>query len=229
MRNKQYVLIPAGGSGSRMGSHVPKQFIPVVGKPVLVYTIEAFIRANPETEFVLVLPKEHFNTWEVIKKEFLPAQNIKIVEGGATRFNSVKNGLSLLPGTGTVAIHDAVRPFVSKRLIDDCFTAAEKHGCAIAAIEPKDSLFEMKDGQPFSRNRTAYRLAQTPQCFSLKEIKQAFNQPYNAAFTDDASVFEANGGKLHLVEGEYDNFKITTPEDLIIAEYLIKGINTDLL
>lgn len=217
---KRYVLIPAGGTGSRMGANMPKQFLPLAGKPIIVHTIQKFLSAVPDMGITIALPKEYFNEWNSIQEKYLPAANIQITHGGATRFHSIKNGLSLLPDEGVVALHDAVRPFVSKQLIMDCFTSAEKYGSGVAAILPKDSLFKM--GKKIkSKDRNDYRLAQTPQTFLIKQLKKVYNCEYKVSFTDDASVWEAGGKRIHLVEGEYSNFKITTKEDLLAAEMMM--------
>jgi len=217
---KRYVLIPAGGSGNRIGTNTPKQFLPLAGKPVIVHTIRKFLSAVPDIGVTVVLHKDYFTEWEHIRERYLPDVTVQITSGGATRFDSVKNGLTFLPDTGVVAIHDAVRPFVSTRLILDCFASAEKHESGVAAVLPKDSIFKV--GKKIKcKDRNNYRLAQTPQTFLLKKLKKVFNHKYKTTFTDDAAVWEAGGEKIFLVEGEYSNFKITTKEDLLTAEIMM--------
>lgn len=233
---KRYVLIPAGGAGNRMGMTVPKQFLPLAGKPVLVHTIQKFLSAVPDIDVTVVLPAAYFSVWEKIKEQYFPTLSIQTAEGGTTRFDSVKNGLQLLRGSGVVAIHDAVRPFASVELIRNCFASAEKYGSGVAAVLPKDSILKTgsrkkkksadnesknKMLQGRSKDRNNYRLAQTPQTFLLKKIKAAYECKYNPSFTDDASIWEAAGERIFLTEGEYSNFKITTQEDLLAAEAML--------
>ncbi len=217
---KRYVLIPAGGTGSRMGANMPKQFLPLAGRPVIVHTIQKFLSAVPDIGIVVALPKEYFTVWEHIKEQYFPVVDVQITNGGVTRFDSVKNGLNLLPDTGVVALHDAVRPFVSKQLIMDCFTSAEKNGSGVAAVLPKDSIFKIGK-KVKSKDRNEYRLAQTPQTFLINQLKKVYHRKYKTSFTDDAAVWEAGGEKIYLVEGEYSNFKLTTKEDLLAAEMMM--------
>lgn len=219
-----YVIIAAGGSGSRFNSDLPKQFVELQGVPILMRTIDVFKRAIPKIEVILVLPGEHVYLWDHLRKkhEFEPRHTV--VTGGDTRFNSVKNGLSLIESAeGLVAIHDGVRPLVSKELIKSVFNAAEEEGNAVPVINVNDSLRKVDGTQNTPVNRNDFRIVQTPQCFELEIIKKSFNQPYSPGFTDEASVVESIGETIHLIQGEASNIKITTPSDLLIAESFFKG------
>ena len=219
-----YVIIAAGGSGSRFNSDLPKQFVELQGVPILMRTIDVFKRAIPKIEVILVLPGEHVYLWDHLRKkhEFEPRHTV--VTGGDTRFNSVKNGLSLIESAeGLVAIHDGVRPLVSKELIKSVFNAAEEEGNAVPVINVNDSLRKVDGTQNTPVNRNDFRIVQTPQCFELEIIKKSFNQAYSPGFTDEASVVESIGETIHLIQGEASNIKITTPSDLLIAESFFKG------
>jgi 2-C-methyl-D-erythritol 4-phosphate cytidylyltransferase len=216
---KQSVIIVAGGKGSRMGSETPKQFLPLKGEPILFRTIRCFQLALPEADIVLVLPKAEMARWQVMAFD-TPFQSIKTVAGGAQRFDSVKAGLELVR-EGVVGIHDAVRPLVSQKCIQNAFKLAAEKGSAIPVVALKDSLREIKGEQSFAKNRADFCLVQTPQCFEVTKLKEAYQQNYQSNFTDDASVFEAAGNTIKLVAGNTENIKITTPEDLVIAEALL--------
>ncbi len=222
-----YALIVAGGSGSRMGSALPKQFIDLGGRPVLVHTLEKFLAYSPAIQVILVLPETDFARWEEVKARFpftqSPNHSITTVPGGATRFQSVRNGLNVLSGEGLVAIHDAVRPLVSVEVIRRSFEAAAQFGSGVVTVPAKDSVRQVSEnGSSVALDRASLRLVQTPQTFRLDLIKKAFEQPESPRFTDDASVAEAAGFPIHLVEGSYENLKITTPEDLVVAEALLR-------
>ena len=221
MPSKEYAIIVAGGSGTRMKSDLPKQFLLVNGKPVLMHTIEAFIDYSPELEMVLVLPQKDFNTWNTLCKDHEFNIPLHIVAGGKTRFQSVKNGLSAIGDEGIVAIHDGVRPIVEKEIIAASFNIARLHGSAIAAVRLKETIRVTDKDQTKTVDRSKYRLIQTPQTFQVKIIKGAYQKPESPAFTDDASVVEKMGYKISLFEGSYRNIKITTPEDIKIAEALL--------
>lgn len=221
---QQFVIIVAGGSGTRMGSDVPKQFLKLADKPVLMHTLQKFYDFNSEISILLVLPQNQIEYWKQLVKEYNFLIEHTIVTGGETRFHSVKNGLHSISQTeGIVAIHDGVRPMVSLQTIKNCFTTTAKLGNATPAIALQDSLRIIDGGNSKSVSRSDYKLVQTPQCFSLALIKKAFLLDYTANFTDDASVFEADGGKINLVEGNVENTKITTPFDLKLAENYIKS------
>ncbi len=226
LRLNHYAIIVAGGSGSRMGSAVPKQFLELGGKPVLLWTLEKFLAFSPDIQFVLVLPQADFFRWEALQSRItqVPTSKIILIPGGATRFQSVRNGLDSIPGSdGLVAIHDAVRPLVSVDVIRRSFEAAAQFGSGVAAVPAKDSVRQiLEKDKTIALDRATLRLVQTPQTFQLSLIKKAFEQPESPLFTDDASVAEAAGFAVHLVEGAYENLKITTPEDLVVAEALLR-------
>ncbi|WP_428653627.1 2-C-methyl-D-erythritol 4-phosphate cytidylyltransferase [Runella sp.] len=216
----KFAIIVAGGNGTRMGSKTPKQFIPVAGKPILMQTIEKFIAYDFSLQILLVLPANEMKAWYALcdKYQFYPA--IVTVSGGNSRFQSVKNGLKRISAKeGLVAVHDGVRPFVSPRIIAESFEVAAQKGTAITAVSLKDSIrFLDADGTNQSVDRAAYRLVQTPQTFRLDWMRAAFDTPEQPFFTDCASVLEYAGHPITLIEGGYENIKITTPEDLLWAE-----------
>ena len=194
------------------------------GVPILMRTIDVFKRAIPKIEVILVLPGEHVYLWDHLRKKHEFELQHAVVTGGDTRFNSVKNGLSLIESEeGLVAIHDGVRPLVSKELIKSVFNAAEEDGNAVPVINVNDSLRKVDGTQNTPVNRDDFRIVQTPQCFELEIIKKSFNQAYSSGFTDEASVVESIGETIHLIQGEASNIKITTPSDLLIAESFFKG------
>jgi 2-C-methyl-D-erythritol 4-phosphate cytidylyltransferase len=218
---KRFVIIVAGGSGERMKSPLPKQFIEIKGKPVLMHTIETFYGFDNSISIVVVLPADQIGYWKdvCIKGDFSIPHDL--VAGGETRFGSVKNGLDVIPDNVLVAIHDGVRPFVNSETIGRCFCEAEKYGNAIPCISVNDTVRRVDNYNSFIIDRLNLRLIQTPQVFLSGLIKESFNQPYLPDFTDDASVFEKSGGNVHLVEGNRENIKITDPFDLFLAEFLI--------
>ncbi|WP_456458709.1 2-C-methyl-D-erythritol 4-phosphate cytidylyltransferase [Reichenbachiella sp.] len=219
---KNYAVIVAGGSGSRMQASQPKQFLELDGKPILMHTLEAFANCRLDMHIILVLPADHIDTWQKLVSllQFKTAHQITL--GGTTRFDSVQNGLNEIKGNGIVAIHDGARPLVSSDIIHRTVDQAKKSGNGIAAVQVKDSIRQIKDGQSQAVDRNQFYSVQTPQTFDVDLIKKAFNQSQSNQFTDDASVIEAFGEKVNLVEGSYDNLKITTPEDLIIADSILK-------
>lgn len=221
--NRRSVIIVAGGKGLRMGSDLPKQFIPVAGKPVLMRTIEAFHSYDSNIDIILVLPYSHHVYWKELCANYHFGIPHTIAMGGETRFHSVKNGLGLING-GIVAIQDGVRPFASKEMIARCFDAAKRYHAVIPVIDSTDSLREMIDGTK-SRiiDRSGIRLVQTPQVFHTDILKKAYETEFKDTFTDDASVVEAMGIDVHLVKGEVTNIKITTPLDLKIGELIVRG------
>ncbi len=220
--NKAAVLV-AGGKGMRMGTSLPKQYLPLAGKPVLMHTLEKFFSADSSLLLVLVLPQEDFDYWRTLCATYdfvLPHQ---LVAGGASRFQSVKNGLMALPfQDGLVAIHDGVRPFVSENVIQSSFERAAEKGSAIPVVALKDSLRKVGTaGESSFQDRTHFRLVQTPQTFQLKPLLQAFAVEELAIFTDDATVYEHQGWEITLIEGNPENIKLTTPEDLAFAEFFL--------
>ena len=215
-------LIVAGGSGLRMGTGIPKQFLPLNGKPVLMHTIEKFYSAGIFDQIIVVLPHSEIGHWEKLKAELSFSVPQSIVAGGTSRYESVKNGLKTITSAeGRIAIHDGVRPLVSVELIRKCMAELDNFSNAIPAIPIVDTLRRIDDGESEVIDRNTLRAIQTPQCFHLELIRKAYENPENNT-TDDASVFEQAGNSIHLVEGEKSNLKITVLTDLILAEALIR-------
>ena len=212
-----FAVIVAGGKGLRMGGDVPKQFLPIDGKPILMHTIEAFRRAIDGIMIVLVLPAEQQDYWRMLCEEHVFHSPEMIANGGETRFHSVRNGLSLLPddADAVVGVHDGVRPFVSAETIQRCYNAAAEGKTVVPVVPVVETVRQiLSDGRSITRPRDEYRLVQTPQTFPLALLKEAYRQPFSEAFTDDASVVEALGKEITMVEGNRENIKITTPSDL---------------
>jgi 2-C-methyl-D-erythritol 4-phosphate cytidylyltransferase len=228
MNQNRHALIVAGGSGTRMGSEIPKQFIELLGKPIIMHTISAFYNSSPSPNIVLVLPQNEHLRWSELCKVHSFHVPHSLISGGETRFHSVKNGLASIEGDGLVAIHDGVRPLASKNLIEKCFVEALKNGNAIPAIKPHETIRLGTHTQSRVENRELCWLVQTPQVFKLAEIKSCYNTNYNSSFTDDASVAEWQGKEIFIVDGEKENIKITTPLDMIIATAIMGsgGITT---
>ena len=217
------VIIVAGGSGRRMGGALPKQFMMLDNEPILARSINRIHEALPAAEIVVVLPEEHVELWKNIAARFDVARH-KIALGGKERFHSVKNGLAALSeGVRTIAIHDAVRPLASKKLIIKLLLAAEKSVAVIPAVAPIDSYRTVEGDDSRIIDRSTLRMVQTPQVFHAEALRAAYEQPFSSTFTDDASVMEAAGHKVTLVEGERENIKITTPSDMLIAEAIINA------
>ena len=220
---KKYVIIVAGGSGQRMKSILPKQFIDLAGKPILMHTIHKFYTYDADIALILVLPVDHIPLWKDLCERFQFSIPHQITTGGETRFHSVKNGLALAGEEGLVAIHDGVRPLISHDTIDRCFLGAAQWGNAIPCIPVHESVREeQKEGNKII-DRSKLKLIQTPQVFKIHLIKKAFEQPFDPCFTDDASVLERFGEKIHLVEGNRENIKVTEPVDLIFAEGVLSS------
>ncbi|MEI6694525.1 MAG: 2-C-methyl-D-erythritol 4-phosphate cytidylyltransferase [Bacteroidota bacterium] len=215
------VIIVAGGLGTRMNSAIPKQFLEILGKPILFHTIEKFYFFDQTLNIIIVLPQEHIIRWNELVEKFNFTIPLCIVTGGKTRFDSVKNGLEMIE-KGIVAIHDAVRPLVSTATIKTAFVAAKDKGNAIPSISANDSLRIIDSNGNKQLDRTQVRIIQTPQCFEVGMIKKAYLQKYDENFTDDASVLEKSGIKIHLVEGNPENIKITNAFDLKIAEAFLQ-------
>jgi 2-C-methyl-D-erythritol 4-phosphate cytidylyltransferase len=218
----KYVVITAGGTGTRMGSQIPKQFLEIKGLPVLMHSIKAFLDYSEDLVIILVLPEAEFDTWQSLCKEHSFTFDHILCGGGDTRFQSVKNGLEHVANDGLVAVHDAVRPLVTSKLVERCFADADKNGNAVPVIPVKDSMREVLGEENHPADRNAFRLVQTPQVFDANTLKKAFEQAYRSSFTDEANVVEAMGVKINLVDGEASNIKITTPEDLVVAEELLR-------
>ena len=215
-----YVIIVAGGKGLRMGTDIPKQFLPIGGKPVLMRTLERFREYSEALQIILVLPKAQQDYWYQLCEEYHFNVEYMLADGGETRFHSVQNGLALVPDDahGVVGVHDGVRPFPSVDVIHNCYETARSAKAVIPVVPVVETLRHITEG---TKPRGDYRLVQTPQCFDIQLLKAANEQPYNDGFTDDASVVEAFGFDITLVEGNRENIKITTPYDLKIAEVLL--------
>ncbi|RKR83425.1 2-C-methyl-D-erythritol 4-phosphate cytidylyltransferase [Mucilaginibacter gracilis] len=219
-----YAIIVAGGSGSRMQSALPKQFLLLNGKPVLMYTVEAFYKSNSRPSIIIVLPKDYHQYWLELCKDHDFRIPHHLVNGGDTRFQSVKNGLALIDNPDAViAVHDAVRPLTQVTAIDNAFTYAQQHGNAIVAVKSRDSIRQLKNGISAALIRNEIYLVQTPQTFQSGLLRRAYQQPYRDDFTDDASVVECLGININIIEGSYTNLKITFPEDIAIAEMLLSN------
>ena len=217
-----YAIIVAGGSGSRMNSNIPKQFLLLNGKPVIMHTIEAFYRSSYRPSIILVLNPETFEQWSELCVQYHFEIPVTTVAGGANRFDSVKNGLRLINGEGLIAIHDAVRPVISEDLISRSFAEAEQSGSAVPAIRSKDSVRKGTKESSQALNRDEIFMVQTPQTFRSEILRKAYEQPFEDSFTDDASVVERSGVQIRLIEGDTQNIKITFPQDLLLAEYFLK-------
>jgi 2-C-methyl-D-erythritol 4-phosphate cytidylyltransferase len=217
---KKQVIIVAGGKGLRMGGELPKQFLPIKGKPVLMRTIEVFYNYDPFLKIIVVLPHEQQDYWTQLCLDYNFCIPFYVVDGGDTRFQSVKNGLALVDDDGLVGIHDGVRPFVSPEVIARCFDEAATKEAVVPVIEMVETVRHLTDNGSKTVNRDEYKLVQTPQVFIVSLIKRAYAQGYTSAFTDDASVVEALGVQVSLVQGNRENIKITTPYDIKVANSL---------
>jgi 2-C-methyl-D-erythritol 4-phosphate cytidylyltransferase len=217
---ERFVIIVAGGSGVRMHSNIPKQFLMLKGIPVLMHSIQTFYNYCKDISIIVVLPKNNISLWDKLCKRHKFSIPHQITIGGKTRFHSVKNGLKLISNDGIVGIHDAARPLVSINTISNCFHSAFINRCAVPCITLNDSarFIDGKNSKPL--NRDNIRIIQTPQCFWASELQHAYMVRYSKNFTDDATVFEKSGGKVILVDGNRENIKITTQEDLTIAGIL---------
>ena len=225
-----YIIIVAGGKGLRMGGDIPKQFLPIGGRPILMRTLERFREYSSTLQIILVLPKDQQDYWLQLCKEYDFKVDYQMTDGGETRFHSVQHGLALIPddAEGVVGVHDGVRPFPSIEVIRNCYETAREKKAVIPVIPVVETVRKLASigtigtipSQTVPRND--YRLVQTPQTFDIQLLKAANRQPYNDNFTDDASVVEAFGQEITLVEGNRENIKITTPYDIVVAEALIK-------
>lgn len=220
------VIIVAGGSGARMGAVVPKQFLPLAGKPILVHTLERFIEALPDAKITIALPASETDRWTVIAESYGLGNTHSVCAGGATRFESVKNALAAIGHSDLIAIHDGVRPLVSSQLIHRACTAAEIYGAVVPAIEPEDSFRCITpDGSSSPLDRSVLRAVQTPQVFRAELLMAAYQNEYDPRFTDDASVVQQAGFPVTLCEGDPMNIKITTPMHLLLARTIIESSN----
>jgi len=219
---QKYVIIVAGGSGTRMGNDIPKQFLLVAGKPVLMHTIECFYKYDNKINIVLVLPKSQQTYWSVLAKKYKFNINHTIVDGGNERFHSVLNGLGAIKtDNAVIGIHDGVRPLVSIETIARTYNTAIEAGSAIPVIDVTESIRVVEGNISKAVDRSKYKMVQTPQVFKSEILFAAYKQPYLAQFTDDAGVVERAGNSINLVEGNVENIKITRPMDLIIAQALL--------
>ena len=223
---KKYIIVVAGGKGLRMGGDVPKQFQTIGGRPVLMVTLERLHSIDPSMQLILVLPAEQFEYWKELCRQYDFAVPLLLTNGGATRFHSVQNGLAQVDDIdeALVGVHDGVRPFVSQKVVDDCFREAWIHGAAIPMTDVHDSLRHIvgADGVTEVVPRDRYRLVQTPQVFKLSVLRKAYEQRFVESFTDDASVVEASGMRVVAVEGNRENIKLTTPFDMMVATTLME-------
>ena len=222
MNYREYALIVAGGKGTRIKSDVPKQFLELNGLPVLMHAIAAFYRYSENIHVIVVIPEDDFAVWENLCAKHSFQRTVVLQKGGDTRFQSVKNGLAQISGDGLVAIHDGVRPLVNEDIIGASFRLAAVHKSAVASVRLKESIRITDQVTTRSADRSRFRLIQTPQTFQVELIKKAYESKEDPSLTDDASVAERAGHLISLFEGSYENIKITTPEDLIIAEALLK-------
>lgn len=208
-----------------MGADLPKQFVPVAGKPVLMHTLLRLAQAVPEAQLVLALPYAYQTYWEQLCRQYAFEVKHRLVHGGQTRFHSVRNALDLIPDVaGVVGVHDGVRPFVSQEVVRNCLQEAWTERAVVPVVPVVDTLRKLTDqGDSRMVCRDAYYLVQTPQAFRIEVLKRAYDQPYSEVFTDDASVVEAMGVRINLVKGNYENIKLTTPNDLKYAEFLCQA------
>ena len=223
---KKYIIVVAGGKGMRMGGEKPKQFQLLGNSPVVMVTLERLHMMAPDVELIMVLPAEHFELWDELCTKYEFAVPVKLAKGGSTRFHSVQNGLALIEDfeDAVVGVHDGVRPFVSQKVVEECFREAWIHGAAIPMIDLQDSLRHIVgvNGVTEVVPRDRYRLVQTPQVFRLPLLRKAYEQRFIESFTDDASVVEALGEHVAGVEGNRENIKLTTPFDLMVAKTLLE-------
>ena len=217
---KKHIIIVAGGKGLRMGGDIPKQFLPICGKPVLMRTLEAFHAYDASMRLILVLPVSQQAYWKQLCEEYQFDLVHEIANGGETRFHSVKNGLALVKEDGLVGVHDGVRPFVSQEVISRCYEEAVSLKAVIPVIGVVETVRHLTEEGSETVPRDQYKLVQTPQVFDVALLRRAYQQEYTDLFTDDASVVEALGEKVYLVEGNRENIKLTTPFDLKLAELL---------
>lgn len=221
MSKQKYVIIVAGGSGKRMGSEVPKQFIEVAGMPVLMHTIQRFYDFDNSVKIVVVLPEDQHALWGDLIHRYGFKIYHQVTKGGKERFDSVKNGLSVINEESLIAVHDGVRPLVSPETIQRCFNEAESKDAAIPVMPAVESIRMETEAGSIAVDRSKYFMVQTPQVFESEVLKKAYSQSFSNTFTDDASVVESLGYKIAMVEGNSENIKVTRPLDLVIAEALL--------
>jgi len=221
-KTEKYCIIVAGGKGLRMASRTPKQFLLLSGKPVLFWSISMFLFYDPSIKVILVLPEEYISGWTALSNKYNLSGVLTIIQGGESRYHSVKNGVNKLPDTGLVAIHDGVRPLVSQKLISRCFDLATKKGNAIPYTLIQDTMRHLKGSKNISVDRNKYVRIQTPQVIDIETLKKAFSKPWNKNFTDESRMLESIGVPICLVEGEEENIKITNKNDLLLASHYMK-------
>lgn len=221
---KYYAIIVAGGKGTRLGGGIPKQFRLLNGRPMLMYTIDAFFGARRDINVIVVLPEEHIGYWQSLCDEYGFNPKYSIAKGGGSRWESVRNGLALVAESGIVAVHDGARPLVSPALINTAFDTAERFGSAVPAVAPVDSMRIIdKDGNSRILDRDCCRCIQTPQVFRSEILVDAYRLPFSECYTDDASVVESAGGTIKLIDGEKNNIKVTALQDISLAEIILNG------
>ncbi len=221
---KRFAIITAGGIGARMHSEIPKQFLKLSDLPILMHTLKKFYDFDNSLQIILSLPADYFDYWNNLCAKYRFDINHRIVAGGTTRFHSIKNALKTINETGIVAVHDGVRPLVSSDTIKRTFEKAQQSDNAVASCDIVFSIRKVENNTNYAVNRNAYKEIQTPQTFDVKALQEAYDLEFKEEFTDDASVFEAAGHQIHLVKGNKENIKITSSEDLIIAEALLNRI-----
>ena len=221
MTHHKYIIVVAGGRGTRMGGDVPKQFLPLAGKIVLMHTLDCMAVAEPEAHLILALPHDQQDEWQRLCREYGYERMHTVVDGGDTRFHTVSNALSLVPQGALVAIHDGVRPLVSARVVREAFATAMKCGAAIPVMPVVESLRCVDGDTSHAVERSVYRAVQTPQVFDSTRLKAAYSVAYRPEFTDDASVYEAAGHVVTLIEGNRENIKITIPQDIALAQLIL--------
>lgn len=222
---KRTVIIVAGGSGSRFGAELPKQYVELGGIPIFIRSIQRFLEVYPAIHIILVVPAESHAQARGFLASYSLAERVQTTDGGASRYHSVKRGLALADRTGVIAVHDAVRPLVSKKVIKDCFDTSTAEGSAIPVLSMENSIRKITSDGNEALDRSAYRIVQTPQCFQAEWIHEAYDQQKKASFTDDASVVESANFPIFLVEGNKENIKITTPTDLLVANAFLTLID----
>lgn len=221
MNPTEYAIVVAGGKGTRIKSSLPKQFLELNGVPILIHTLNAFVRYSRQIKIILVLPEDDIKTWEQLATKHQFTTPITLQSGGETRFQSVRRGLQKIEGNGLVAIHDGVRPLISEDIIGASFRLAAVHQSAVAAVRLKESIRMTDQDNTKAVDRLRFRIIQTPQTFDVALIKKAYEIKEDLSLTDDASVAERAGHVISLFEGSYENIKITTPEDLVVAAALL--------
>lgn len=215
------IIITAGGIGTRMGTDLPKQFLVIGGKPVLIHTLELFYKYDPEIEIILTLPNEWRGYWETILDKFYCRVPHVVVSGGEERYHSIQNALKRCSGQ-MIAVHDGVRPFVSFETLNRCFEALIEKDAVVPVLNLKESLRQVTENETFAVNRSEFKMVHTPQCFKSEVLRKAYDQSFHEKVTDDACLVEETGVKITLVESNEENIKLTTPFDLLIAEMIIQ-------